>query len=241
MRAVRKHLRSNVVGYIALIVALSGTAGAVNGPLPGKNKVGTQDIIDGEVKAADLNPGSVKNAKLGVDSVEGSKVLDGSLTGADIGDGTIGQADLAGGSVTGNEVVENTLAQVPSALLGGVGRSSTTGGSCDPSSTTFLTCGNVTINLPAPSRVLVVATIRADYIPSGSGIGDCVLATSFAVIPGTDVRVVAQTGNIEFVTLTAVAPVLGPGPVDYGIECNEISGTIIYSDMQVSAVALSSS
>ena len=33
---IRDHLRSNVVGYVAVFIALSGTAFAIDGPLPGR-------------------------------------------------------------------------------------------------------------------------------------------------------------------------------------------------------------
>ena len=65
-RAVSEHLPSNVVGYIALFCfAMSGVAGA----LPGKNKVDSGDIKNGQVKSVD--------------------VLDNNLTGADIDDSTL--------------------------------------------------------------------------------------------------------------------------------------------------------
>jgi hypothetical protein len=35
---IREHIRSNVVGYVAVFIALSGTAYAVDGPLPGQNQ-----------------------------------------------------------------------------------------------------------------------------------------------------------------------------------------------------------
>ena len=50
-RKLRDHIRSNVVGYVAVFIALSGTAYAVDGPLPGVDQVGSEDIINGEVKA----------------------------------------------------------------------------------------------------------------------------------------------------------------------------------------------
>ena len=40
---IRNHLRSNVVGYLALFVALSGTAVA----LPATNTVFSDDIVNG--------------------------------------------------------------------------------------------------------------------------------------------------------------------------------------------------
>lgn len=249
MDRIRKHVRSNLVAYMALIVALSGTASAIDGPLPGRNKVGSSDIIDEEVKARDINGGAVKTSKLGIDAVTGDKVLDGTLGGGDIADGAISGADVGNASLSGDDVAanslgggqinEDSLGRVPSATLGGYGRWAQQGGLCDPTSTNFVTCVFVTLDLPSQARVLVNGAIRADAVGSGDGIGDCLLATSSGVIAGTEMRVVASSGNIEFVPLTAVTAVLPAGPIDFGIECNQISGTIRYSEMNVSAVALS--
>ena len=65
-----EYLRRNVLGVVAIFIALSGTAAA----LPGKNKVDSGDIKNANVKLADLGP----------NSVDGSKVADDSLKGADV-------------------------------------------------------------------------------------------------------------------------------------------------------------
>ena len=46
---IADHIRRNVYGLIAIFIALSGTAYAVDGPLAGQNQVGSADIINGEV------------------------------------------------------------------------------------------------------------------------------------------------------------------------------------------------
>jgi hypothetical protein len=69
---IRDHLRSNVVGYVALFIALS--AGAYAAGLP-RDSIKSKQIKDGQVKTVDLAD----------DAVTGSKVADGSLSGADLG------------------------------------------------------------------------------------------------------------------------------------------------------------
>lgn len=92
---IRQHVRSNVVGYMALFVALSGTAYAVDGPLPGQNQVGSQDIINAEVQDQDLAPNSVVTGKLADGHVRTADVLDNDLTGSDISDAnTLGTAEV---------------------------------------------------------------------------------------------------------------------------------------------------
>jgi hypothetical protein len=61
-RRITSHIRSNVVGYAALFVALSGTAYAV-GQLP-KNSVGTKQIKNNAVNGAKVADGSLWKAAL---------------------------------------------------------------------------------------------------------------------------------------------------------------------------------
>jgi hypothetical protein len=55
MGKISDHLRSNVVGSVALFVVLSGTAYVLDGPLPGPNTVGSADIINNEVYSVDAS------------------------------------------------------------------------------------------------------------------------------------------------------------------------------------------
>jgi len=68
-RRLGEHLRGNVVGYVALFISLSGVAWAANGPLQGKNTVGSADIIDAQVKTDDI----------GHNQVRGDDILESSL------------------------------------------------------------------------------------------------------------------------------------------------------------------
>ena len=97
---IRRHIRSNVVGYMALFVALSGTAYAVDGPLPGQDQVGSSDIINAEVKAADLGPESVRSGK----------VLDETLVGADIAPGAISTSEVINGTLSASDLGSNSVA-----------------------------------------------------------------------------------------------------------------------------------
>ncbi len=112
----REHIRSNVIGYIALFAfAMSGTASA----LDGSDTVFSDDIVDGEVKTADINTnavrsnqiqnGQVATADLGDGKVTELKLADDSVTGAKVLDGEIGIADLADGSVTGAKVLDGEI------------------------------------------------------------------------------------------------------------------------------------
>ena len=79
---MRRPSPAMLVGFIALVAALSGTAVA----LPGVNLVDSGDIKNGQVKRKDLG----KNA------VNGAKVANGALTGADVKDESLTPSDFSG-------------------------------------------------------------------------------------------------------------------------------------------------
>jgi hypothetical protein len=75
--AVRAHIRSNVVGYLALFLVIAGGTATA---LPGKNKVDSGDIRAGQVKASDLASGAVSSEKVADDSLTGADVDESSLS-----------------------------------------------------------------------------------------------------------------------------------------------------------------
>ncbi len=134
---------SMVISMIALFVALSGTAVA----LDGSNTVFSDDIVNGEVGTADLATGAVATAdlatgavtvsKLGANSVNSAAVLDESLLGIDIAEGGIGAAEIAPGAVGGSEVADSSLTGAEIAdesLLDGDDIAGITGGDINTSS-----------------------------------------------------------------------------------------------------------
>jgi hypothetical protein len=105
---------ANVVSSIALLFALS-TGGAY-----AANTVFSTDIVDGEVKNADIGGNQVTTTKikagnvflsdLAPDAVDGSKVLDGAVANADLADGSVGPNKLQDGSVTSAKVLDDNQA-----------------------------------------------------------------------------------------------------------------------------------
>ena len=111
---LRTHIRSNIIGYVALFFALS-TGSAV--ALSGSNTVFSDDITDNEVKTAD-----VRN-----DTLTG-----GGLAAPDLKPSSVGASEVAANSLNGADINESGLGIVPNAnQLDGI------------DSTGFLASGNV--------------------------------------------------------------------------------------------------
>jgi len=92
--------RHQWAGLLALTLVLGGgTAYAVDGPLAGKNTVGSEDIISGEVRTVDL----ASNA------VTGPRVLNDSLGDAELREGSVRGSEVANESLTGADVDEVSL------------------------------------------------------------------------------------------------------------------------------------
>ena len=104
---------ANVCSFLALLIAL-GTGSAY-----AANTVFSTDIVDGEVKAADLDNNSVRSAKigtgqvlnqdLGADAVDGSKLADGAVDSAKVVNESLNSDDLGTNSVGATEVADATI------------------------------------------------------------------------------------------------------------------------------------
>src|SRR5919106_918303 len=115
---IRNHIRSNVVGYVALFFALSlGTAYASHPD--GENTISSGDIINGAVRTADLRNGAANSAKVANESLTGEDVANNSLTASELATNSVSSTkvvndsllgfDIAHNSVTGTEIDESTL------------------------------------------------------------------------------------------------------------------------------------
>ena len=111
---IHSHIRANVIGYVALFIALSGTAWAgakINAGDISKNAVRSKQIKNAQVKTKDIRDGHVRAAD----------VLDGSLTGAEIALGAIGTEQLASRAVTTDRIAAGAISSsriAPNAVLG---------------------------------------------------------------------------------------------------------------------------
>jgi len=98
---IRTHLRSNVVGYLALFVALSGTAVA----LPATNTVFGDDIVNGEVTTRDISDtNGVRSVDVRDDDKNG-----GGLAAIDLARNSVGSSEIATDGVGSPEITTDAV------------------------------------------------------------------------------------------------------------------------------------
>lgn len=104
---IRNHIRSNIWGILALYVALGGTAIASHPG--GQNTINSADIVDGQVKVADVGEAAVASHELKNNSILPGDVAPNSLTSARIADGTLTSADVQNNALTPNDLAPNSI------------------------------------------------------------------------------------------------------------------------------------
>ena len=116
---IRRHLRTNLVAYLALFIALGGS-GAFAAQQLKKNSVKSKQIKDGGIKTQDLADGAVSAEKVGGGAVRPVVIDDGAITAAKLADGSIGSPKVADDSLSGADVDESTLSGVDAETVGGL-------------------------------------------------------------------------------------------------------------------------
>jgi hypothetical protein len=149
---------------------------------------------------------------------------------------------IAPDAVKGSHVDEATLGEVPSAVLGGLGRSAAgTSSGCDPEGQgIYLPCATVALTLPAPARVLVTGSVLA-LTESGAniGVGTCRIGSTSGPIPASETLVDNNPGDVDNVSVTVVTGVFPAGTHGFGIDCSENQDGLAFNLGRVSAVGLS--
>jgi hypothetical protein len=84
-RAIGRHLHSNVIAYLALFVAMGGSAYAI-----GRGEVKTRHLADNAVKEKKIAKGAVTARKVRRGSIRTAKLADGSVTAAKLAAGVKG-------------------------------------------------------------------------------------------------------------------------------------------------------
>jgi hypothetical protein len=255
---LRSHLTfANVTSALALFVALA-TGGAYASHLV----VNGSDVVDESLSGADVrgragtSTAAAANGSLTTHDIAGQQpnaangtpFIDGTLSQWDVRNGSLVGGDLADNTVRGADVDESSLGQVPSALLGGFGRSGAMT-QCNPESEAFVFCaGTEILDVPAGARALVLGRASAKVDGDANvGSGDCRLSTSsIGAIPNSEMHffVAQSTDLFQLGTLVGVTPPLPAGATSFGIECNSPNDPTFgigleYDDISASVVLIS--
>jgi hypothetical protein len=221
LKHIRKRLTyANVMSSIAVFLILGGaTAFAALG----KNSVGSKQ----------LKKNAVTTAKIKKDAVTAAKIKDGSLLGTDF---AAGQLPAGPKGDTG-----------PKGDVGPTfGRSET--GSCNPTSTTFVTCASTgSIKLPTSGRVLLIGTSSWDNnLSAAPNSGQCQLSADGNVVgpSGQDFGEATTTHSIGeggTIAVNGVSGILSAGDHTFQLVCNETQTDVFLTESSVSAVLLGGS
>ena len=85
----RSHVHSNVVGYVALFVALGGTGAYA------ANTIGSEDVIDDSLQSQDIKNLTIGTNDLAINSVFGSRIRDQAILSSHVVDDALTGADIA--------------------------------------------------------------------------------------------------------------------------------------------------
>jgi hypothetical protein len=128
---------ANVVSSLCLFLVLGGGAAYALG---GSNTVFTDDIVNGEVKVADIGQGAVtadelangqvKAPDIGDGEVKSAEIANGQVKTADIGAGEVRTSNVANDNLTGGDISPNSLkgADIDESTLSSIGGGGPAGG-----------------------------------------------------------------------------------------------------------------
>ena len=100
---------ANVLSTLCLFLILSGGTAIA---LSGSNTVFTDDIVDGEIKYADIGVQAVSSTRIWDQSIQSIDLKDGEVKTADIGANQIISSRVQDNSLTGADIDESTLSGV---------------------------------------------------------------------------------------------------------------------------------
>jgi hypothetical protein len=224
MNSILGHLRHNLIGYAALLIALIAAP--------------TSAYAVATIRSADIVDGQVMSVDLADNTVQGADIRNGGVVHKDLAANAVTGDRVANDSLDGTDVDELTLGRVPLALQGGLGRYGFDG-SCKPKTADFVPCSNVQINLSRPGRLLAVGTVLAGPEAGSSRfLGACRINTDRGPILASEDGIDGE-GQTDNLTVIAVTDVFPAGMHNIWVECYSVPGNLInYDPARMIAVAL---
>lgn len=202
-----------------------------------------------------IKPRSMPGDRVKSKSLPGSALKDHSVGAEKLKARTIRARHVGANVLTGAEIAEFRLGQVPEAkhaedatTLGGVPASALSIGrsghsaTCDPASSAFAECVTATVGFPRAGRPFVISEFdwHADTVPAS---GVCKLTIDGAGVPGVEAHPGESSSSTDTTRnkhsgITAVGPVIDSGVHEFAISCNEQEGDIEFEQLHVSALLL---
>jgi len=106
-----------IFAFVALTVLL--TAGAAQS-LAGSNTVFSDDIVDGQVKFADIKPDAVTSSRIRTDAVGASEIRADNVGSSEIAADAVGSSEIAPDAVGSSEIAANAVgsSEIASSVVG---------------------------------------------------------------------------------------------------------------------------
>jgi hypothetical protein len=127
-----------------------------------------------------------------------------------------------------------------------------TGGQCDPQTTTFVTCADVDVTLPHEGRVLLIGT-GGQYAfnvsvtqgtcrltTDGNSLGGSLVSLGNQTDPSPGVSGAANRGYARGFTTTIVTGPVSAGSHNFALQCNETDPDVEFENPQISAAVFGS-
>jgi hypothetical protein len=195
--------------------------------------------------------GATAFAALGKNTVGPKQLKKNAVTTAKIKNEAITTSKLRNDAATGDKVNESTLGQVPSAAnantvggltpekfsVAGSGYKATV---CDPTSTTFIVCTSVSLDLPHAGQVVLVGAGGQNSF-AGIAEGTCEFSVNgvASATPSVDPGEAASDNTFSSAqngfALTSVTGALSAGTHTFALVCNERVGDAEFHDTTISA------
>lgn len=229
-----------IVASLALAAALAPPAYSALAPKLAKNSVGSPQIKDKSIQAADLGKNVVTSSKIGTAQVKRSDLANGSVDFSKIADGTVGRSELAAGSVDGTKIQDRSvgLEDLGAAVVAGGWQlypSSEVPVAQDATVTlgSLATTGGGALEVRRTSALVVTGQLYAQVMTTSATAFKGRLACTLALdgVAQTPVSWLRTDQNDEMTLPLSMYAVVQPGAHDVSLSCRNPTNAAVTVDV----------